>query len=255
MSPAFQQAFGLAGRRALITGGGSGLGLAIAKAMAAAGAQVILAGRRAEVLEGAAREIEGAAWEVVDLAAMGTIAAFARDVEARHGPIDILVNNAGNTVKKRFQDSTAADIDQVLDVHLRGALELTRPIIAGQAERGHGIVLFTASMTSFIGQPFVLGYTAAKSALTGVVRGLSAEFAGQGVRVNGIAPGWIDTPLFRQATSNDPARLQKILGRIQMQRVGTPEEIGWASVFLASPAAGYVTGQTLVVDGGALVGF
>jgi NAD(P)-dependent dehydrogenase (short-subunit alcohol dehydrogenase family) len=255
MSPAFQQAFGLSGRRALITGGGSGLGLAIAKAMAAAGAQVILAGRRAEVLQDAAREIDGAAWEVVDLAAMDTIAAFAHDVEARHGPIDILVNNAGNTVKKRFQDSTAADIDQVLDVHLRGALELTRPIIAGQAERGHGSVLFTASMTSFIGQPFVLGYTAAKSALTGVVRGLSAEFAGQGVRVNGIAPGWIDTPLFRQATSHDPARLQKILGRIQMQRVGTPEEIGWASVFLASPAAGYVTGQTLVVDGGALVGF
>jgi NAD(P)-dependent dehydrogenase (short-subunit alcohol dehydrogenase family) len=255
MNPAFQQAFGLSGRRALITGGGSGLGLAIARAMAAAGAEVILVGRRADVLEAAAREIEGAAWEVADLAVISTLGAFARDVEARHGPIDILVNNAGNSVKKGFLDSTATELDQVLDVHLRGALELTRPIIAGQAERGGGSVLFTASMTSFIGQPQVLGYTAAKSALVGVVRGLSAEFASYGVRVNGIAPGWIDTPLFRQATSNDPARLQKILGRIQMQRIGTPEEIGWAFVFLASPAAGYITGQTLVVDGGALVGF
>jgi NAD(P)-dependent dehydrogenase (short-subunit alcohol dehydrogenase family) len=255
MTPAFQQAFGLSGKRALITGGGSGLGLAIARAMANAGAEVILAGRRADVLAAAAREIPGANWVVVDLAAIDTLADFARDIEARHGPIDILVNNAGNTVKKRFQDSTIADLDHVLDVHLRGAIALTRPIIAGQAERGSGSVLFTASMTSFIGQPFVLGYTAAKSALLGVVRGLSAEFAGQGVRVNGIAPGWIDTPLFRQATNADPARLQKILGRIQMDRVGTPEEIGWACVFLASAAAGYVTGQTLVVDGGALVGF
>jgi gluconate 5-dehydrogenase len=255
MSAALQQAFGLAGKRALITGGGSGLGLAIAKAMAAAGAQVILAGRRAEVLEAAAREIDGARAEVVDLADIETLASFARDVEQRHGPIDILVNNAGNTVKKRFQDSSIAELDQVLDVHLRGALELTRQIIAGQAERGSGNVLFIASMTSFIGQPFVLGYTAAKSALLGVVRGLSAEFAEHGVRVNGIAPGWIDTPLFRKATDNDPQRKAKILGRIQMNRIGTPEEIGWACVFLASPAAGYVTGQTLVVDGGALVGF
>lgn len=255
MTPDFQKAFGLGGKRALVTGGGSGLGLAIARAMAAAGAEVILAGRRAEVLEAAARDIPGAQWAVVDLAAVDTLAGFAEELERRHGPIDILVNNAGNTVKKRFQDSTMADLDHVLDVHLRGALALTRPIIAGQAARGGGSVLFTASMTSFIGQPLVLGYTAAKSALLGVVRGLSAEFAGQGVRVNGIAPGWIDTPLFRQATDADPARLRKILGRIQMERVGTPEEIGWACVFLASAAAGYVTGQTLVVDGGALVGF
>ena len=223
--------------------------------MSAAGAEVILAGRRADVLAEAARAIPGAVCETVDLADLGTLAPFARDVEARRGPIDILVNNAGNTVKKPFGDSTAADLDRVLDVHLRGALELTRPIIAGQAARGGGTVLFTASMTSFIGQPYVLGYTAAKSALVGVVRGLSAEFAGQGVRVSGIAPGWIDTPLFQAATRDDPERLAKILGRIQMRRIGTPEEIGWACVFLASPAAGYVTGQTLVVDGGALVGF
>jgi gluconate 5-dehydrogenase len=191
----------------------------------------------------------------LDLQATDTIAGFARDVESRHGPIDILVNNAGNTVKKRFEDSTLADLDSVLDVHLRGALELTRQFIPGQVERGGGNVIFTASMTSFIGQPFVLSYTAAKSALVGVVRGLSAEFAGRGVRINGVAPGWIDTDLYRAATSNDPERRAKILGRIQMGRTGQPEEIGWACVFLASAAAGYVTGQTLVVDGGALIGF
>ncbi|MCP8896187.1 SDR family oxidoreductase [Shinella daejeonensis] len=253
---AFEQAFGLAGRHALVTGGGSGLGLAIARAMAAAGASVTIAGRRLELLEEAAATIgpnvRGLRLDLRDTASIGD---FAAKVEEAHGPVDILVNNAGNTVKKPFEEQTMEDLDQVFDVHVRGALELTRHIIPGQAARGGGSVLFIASMTSFIGQPLVIGYTTAKSALTGVVRGLSAEYAGRNVRVNAIAPGWIDTDLFRAATSNDRARYDKIIGRIQMGRVGQPEDIGWASVFLASNAAAYVTGQTLVVDGGALVGF
>lgn len=253
---AIESVFGLRGKHALVTGGGSGLGLAIAKSMASAGASVTIAGRRLETLERASSDMAGdVAFEQLDLADTGSIPAFARDVEKQYGPVDILVNNAGNTVKKRFEDSTLDDLDSVLDVHLRGALELTRQIIPGQAERGTGSVLFIASMTSFIGQPYVLSYTAAKSALTGVVRGLSAEYATRGVRVNAIAPGWIDTDLFRAATSKDQERYNKILGRIQMARIGKPEDIGWASVFLASAAASYVTGQTLVVDGGAVIGF
>jgi gluconate 5-dehydrogenase len=253
---ALQHAFGLAGRHALVTGGGSGLGLAIAKALAAAGANVTIAGRRMELLDKAAAEIgHGAHGMGLDLRDMASLKGFATEVEATYGPVDVLVNNAGNTVKKPFEEQTVEDLDQVLDVHVRGALELTRHIIPGQVARGGGSVQFIASMTSFIGQPYVIGYTAAKSALTGVVRGLSAEYAGRNVRVNAIAPGWIDTPMFRAATSNDKARYDKIMGRIQMGRVGTPDDIGWASVFLASSAAAYVTGQTLVVDGGALVGF
>ncbi len=256
MSGGFPAAFSLAGKRALVTGGGSGLGLAIATAMAGAGAQVVIAGRRADVLAQAVAAIgPSAAAAPVDLAATGTLGDFVAGVERDHGPIDILVNNAGHTVKKPFLEATLAEFDGVMDVHLRGPIELTRHVVRRQLERGGGNILFTASMTSFIGQPFVHGYTTAKSALLGVVRALSAEFAGRGIRVNGIAPGWIDTELFRGATSNDPERLKKILGRIQMERVGTPAEIGWACVFLASPAASYVTGQTLVVDGGGLVGF
>lgn len=255
-SSALEKAFGLHGKHALVTGGGSGLGLAIAKSLAAAGAKVTIAGRRLEVLQDAAAEIGGNARGLrLDLRDIASVKIFATDIEAQYGPVDILVNNAGNTVKKPFEEQTLKDLDQVFDVHVRGALELTRCIIPGQAERGNGSVLFIASMTSFIGQPLVIGYTAAKSALVGVVRGLSAEYSSRGVRVNGIAPGWIDTDLFRAATSNDAARYNKIIGRIQMGKVGTPEDVGWASVFLTSPAAGYVTGQTLVVDGGALVGF
>ncbi|THF54842.1 SDR family NAD(P)-dependent oxidoreductase [Ollibium composti] len=251
-----EKAFGLSGKHALVTGGGGGLGLAIAKALAAAGARVTVAGRRADVLEAAKAEIGGdVASRTMDLSDLASLKDAAADIEASRGAVDILVNNAGNTVKKPFEEQTAEDFDRVFDVHVRGALELTRCIVPGQAARGGGSVIFLASMTSFIGQPFVMGYTTAKSALLGAVRGLSAEYASRGVRVNGIAPGWIDTALFRAATSNDAARLNKILGRIQMGRVGQPEDIGWAAVFLASPAAGYVTGQTLVVDGGALVGF
>lgn len=254
--PDWNQAFSLVRKRALITGGGSGLGLAVAHCMAAAGAEVVLAGRRDDVLQQAAAAIgPRARTAVLDLADIGSIAGFAKAAEDRHGPIDILVNNAGNTVKKPFEHSTIADLDSVLDVHLRGALELTRHFLPGQMARNSGSVIFTASMTSFIGQPLVLSYTAAKTALTGVVRGLSAEFSARGVRVNAVAPGWIDTDLFRKATAGDPERKAKILGRIQMNRLGEADEIGWACVFLASSAAGYVTGQTLIVDGGAVVGF
>jgi gluconate 5-dehydrogenase len=248
--------FSLEGKRALVSGGGSGLGLAIATAMAEAGAQVVLAGRRAALLDDAAAAIGAhASTAPLDLAAVDTLGDYAAQVERDHGPIDILVNNAGNTVKKPYLESNLAEFDGVLDVHLRGPIELTRHVARRQLERGSGNIIFMASMTSFIGQPLVHGYTTAKSAILGVVRALSAELAAGGIRVNGVAPGWIDTPLFRGATSNDPERLRKILGRIQMQRVGLPEEIGWACVFLASAAASYVTGQTLVVDGGGLVGF
>jgi gluconate 5-dehydrogenase len=248
--------FGLRGRTALVTGGGSGLGLAIARCMAHAGARVIVAGRREDVLAAAVRDIDGDVHAAaLDLADPPALADAVQALTTRFGPIDILVNNAGNTVKKPFEASTLEDFDQVFDVHVRGALELTRQVLKGQLDQGSGSVIFIASMTSFIGQPLVLGYTAAKTAITGIVRGLSAEFAGRGIRVNAIAPGWIDTPLYRKATADDPARREKILGRIQMKMLGTPEDIGWAAVYLASPAAAYVTGQTLIVDGGGVIGF
>ena len=247
-----RQAYSLAGLNALVTGGGSGLGLAIATCLAQAGARVAIASRR---LGADGMAPHGLVPFELDLGDIPTVAARAAEILEGFGPIDILVNNAGNTIKKPFEDSALGDFDRVFDVHVRGALELSRPILRGQVERGHGVVLFTSSMTAYIGQPNVLGYTIAKSAINGAVRGLSAEFAGRGVRVNGVAPGWIDTALFQQATRGDAARRAKIFGRIPMGRLGTPEDIGWACAFLASPAARYITGQVLLVDGGAATGF
>jgi gluconate 5-dehydrogenase len=122
-------------------------------------------------------------------------------------------------------------------------------------ERQSGSILFTASMASLFGLPLVIAYTAAKAALTGMVRGYAVEFSTHGVRVNAVAPGWIETAISRQALEGDPKRRDRILARTPMGRLGVPADIGWAAVYLASPAAQFVTGVTLPVDGGVSIGF
>lgn len=252
----FPRAFGLAGHRALVTGGGSGLGLAIARCFAAAGAEVVLVGRDGAQLDAAAKDIGPLAHaRVFDVTDTDAAAGFAAQIENDLGPVSILVNNAGNTVKKPFGEMSVAEYRQVLDVHVVGAFALGSVFLDQLRRSGRGSLLFTASMSSFLGVPMVTGYSTAKAAYVGMIRALATELAPQGVRVNGVAPGWIDTPLFRLATSNDPARLAKIMGRIPMKRVGEPEDIGWAMTYLASDAARYVTGHITVVDGGAVHGF
>lgn len=250
------QAFSLAGQVALVTGGGSGLGKAITRALTACGATVIIAGRRQSVLDETAGEIGTKCHaQTLDLQDTDSLAEFESSLAERYGAIDILVNNAGNSVKKPFEESNPDDLDSVLDVHIRGALELSRLVIRRQIATRGGSIQFISSMTAFIGQPNVLGYTVSKAALSGAVRGLTAEFAARNVRINGIAPGWIDTDLYRQAIQGDSEREDKILNRIPMGHLGQPEDIGWACAYLSSPAAKYVTGQILLVDGGGAIGF
>ncbi|TCL10309.1 gluconate 5-dehydrogenase [Shimia isoporae] len=249
--------YGLSGQTALVTGGGTGLGKSIATSLAQSGAKVVIVGRREDVLHAACEEIgHGAQYRVLDLTETEELGAFAGELHKDFGTFDILVNNAGNTVKKRFVDSSLADFDGVFDVHVRGALELSRVVMARMESAGKaGSVLFISSMTAYIGQPNVHGYTIAKTAINGVIRALSAEFAEKGIRVNGVAPGWIDTDVFRTATKGDPERKAKIMSRIPMGHLGTPEDIGWACAFLCAPAAKYITGQVLLVDGGGATGF
>jgi gluconate 5-dehydrogenase len=147
------------------------------------------------------------------------------------------------------------EFESVLDVHVVGAFALTRALVPHMKQLGNASVLFTASMTSFLGQPYVTGYAAAKSAYLGLIRGLATELSGAGIRVNGIAPGWIDTPMLRKAIEGDDERKNKILGRTPMKKFGKPDDIGWAATYLASDAAGFVSGHVLIVDGGALIGF
>ena len=252
----FAQAFSLAGHRALITGGGSGLGLATADCFVKAGAEVVLVGRDADKLAAAAADLgPKATCLTFDVADADAAEAFALAAQAKVGPVSILVNNAGGTCKKPVEAMSIAEFRSVLDVHVVGAFAMTRAFLPQLKATGRGSVLFTASMSSFLGIPMVTGYSAAKSAYVGLIRALGSELAPAGVRVNGVAPGWIDTPLFRLATSKDPARLAKIMGRIPMKRTGAGEDIGWAMAYLAADAARYVTGHIIVADGGALHGF
>lgn len=250
-----EEIFGLKGEHALVTGGGSGLGLAIAECFVKAGARVTIVGTNAGKLKRACEALGPAAGShVFDVTDTGAAETFSKDIEQTFGPVSILVNNAGNTVKKPLAEMTQEEFSSVLNVHVGGAFALSRAFLP-QISAARGSILFTASMSSFLGIPNVTGYSAAKSAYVGMVRAMATELAPSGVRVNGVAPGWIDTALLRQATASDPERARKINGRIPMGHFGEGADIGWAMTYLASPAAGYVTGHILVVDGGALHGF
>jgi NAD(P)-dependent dehydrogenase (short-subunit alcohol dehydrogenase family) len=243
--------FRLDGRTALITGGGDGVGLGVARAMTAAGARVVLAGRREEVVRDAAATLGGeataVALDVSDLAALS-------EAVVRLGPIDILVNNAGNHAKAPALEHGDAEFAAVLDVHLRGAFALTREVARDMAARDGGAVVFISSVNALIGLPAAPGYAAAKAAQLGLTRALAAEWAPLGVRVNAIVSGWIDAGMSQRIFEADPARGERVLRRVPMGRFGSVEDVGRAAVYLSSPAAAYVTGTALPVDGGALIG-
>jgi len=250
------EAFSLRGETALITGGGTGIGLAMARAMVAAGAKVVLAGRREAELAAAVQELgAGAAHVVYDVNRLELAPALVAQVEKEHGAITCLVNNAGQNLKKPAVDTTAEELEAVVRTHIFGAHALVRAVAPGMMARKRGSILFTASMASLFGIPNVIAYTAAKSAMVGLVRGYAVEFSPHGLRVNAIAPGWIDTAMSRKAMEGDPARRNKIVSRTPMAKFGDIEDIGWAAVYLSSPAAKFVTGVILPVDGGVSIGF
>ncbi|MCC6123818.1 MAG: SDR family oxidoreductase [Pirellulales bacterium] len=241
---------------ALITGGGSGLGLAMARCMADAGARVVLAGRREEVLRQAVESIGPRAHYIChDVTQLGEAPALVAKIQEQYGPITVAINNAGIHLKKPAIETTEEEFLKVLTTHVLGSHAICRAVAPGMIERRGGSILFIASMASFIGVPNVVAYSAAKSAYVGMVRALASELSPLGVRVNAIAPGWILTDMARQALQNDPKREQKILSRTPMGTFGLAEDIGMAAVYLCSPAAKFITGAVLPVDGGASIGF
>ncbi|MAT69903.1 MAG: 3-oxoacyl-ACP reductase [Planctomycetaceae bacterium] len=248
--------FTLAGETALVTGGGTGLGLGAAAALVAAGANVAIVGRRPQVLEEAAAKLgQRAIWESHDITCHDDNAGLVDRIAERIGPISILVNNAGVHLKKSALDMTAEEFAAVLQTNLTAAFSMTQAVLPGMIARQSGSILFIASMASLFGIPKVTAYSAAKAGHLGLVRSLATEVSPHGVRVNAIAPGWIESDMLRASMSGDPQRAEKVLGRTPMNRFGTAEDIGWAAVYLSSPAARFVTGVVLPVDGGASIGF
>jgi len=248
--------FSLVGETALITGGGSGLGLGIAECFVQAGARVVLVGRRRDVLEAAVKTLgKGAEFETHDVTKHEEAGALIQRLSKRVGPISILVNNAGVHLKKPAIETTPDEFNAVLQTHVVGAFSLTKAVLPGMLERKCGNILFTASMASLFGIPLVSAYSAAKSAYLGLARSLATEVSQDGVRVNVIAPGWIESDMMIKALNGDQQRAAKILSRTPMNCYGTPKDVGLAATFLCSPAARFITGVVLPVDGGASIGF
>lgn len=256
MSEGKTDPFTLAGQVALITGGGTGIGLGCAQAFVARGAKVVISGRREEVLQKAAEELGPRAdFRVHDVTDFDAAEGLIESVEEQHGGLTALINNAGHAVKKPSLELTEEEMLGVFDVHVRGAFALSKHAASRMMNSGGGSILFMASMASLIGIPYIAAYAAAKSAHLGLVRTMAVEWSPKGVRVNAIAPGWILTDMTRETVLKDVGRKDKILARTPMDQFGEPEDIGWAAAFLASPAARFITGVCLPVDGGVSIGF
>lgn len=249
--------FSLEGQTAIVTGGSTGLGLAITRCMTGAGAKVVVLSYESEEQGKEALKEFGdrAVYYHFNITDTKQTQNMVERIIADQGPVSILVNNAGNHCKKFIEDMTVEDYVSVLNVHLVGAFALTKAVYPYMKAQKKGSILFQASMASYIGQPQIAGYATAKAGYLGLVHTLAVEGGLYGVRVNAIAPGWIDTPMFHNATDYDEVRRNKIYGRIPMNKVGSAMDIGMAAVFLCSDAAGYITGTCLPVDGGALIGF
>lgn len=249
-------AFSLEGETALITGGGSGLGFGIAECFVRAGARVVLVGRRVGVLKDAAKKLgEAAIFEAHDITELDEADSLIKRVAKRAGPISILVNNAGIHLKKLAIETTPAEFNAILQTHVVAAFSLTRAVLPDMIQHKRGNILFIASMASLFGIPLVTAYSAAKSAHLGMVRSLATEVSQHGVRVNAIAPGWIESKMMSEALNGDPKRSKRILSRTPMNCFGAAEDIGLAATYLCSPAARFITGVILPVDGGASIGF
>jgi len=240
--------FDLSGQTALVTGASGGIGGAIARALHSQGAQVMVAGTRRDALGTLAAELgERAHIGLADLANPAAADRLVRDAEKAMGRVDILVNNAGVT-----RDALALRMDDeswriVVEVNLTAAFRLTRAALRGMIRRGHGRVIGVASVVAITGNAGQANYAAAKAAMIGMSKSVAAEIAGRGITVNCIAPGAIATAMTEKLTAEQRARL---LGAIPAGRFGAPEDVAAAVIFLASPEAGYITGQTLHVNGG-----
>jgi NAD(P)-dependent dehydrogenase (short-subunit alcohol dehydrogenase family) len=241
---------------AIITGGASGIGLAIARKFVKEGITTVIVGRDKKKLKEACSEMgKNAHLVVCDLADLDSIPSLVQSVIDKFGRIDILVNNAGINMKKEIGDVTDDDYQKIILTNQTSTFSLIREVAGFMKEQESGSILNISSMASLYGLPFVIAYTASKSAIEGMTRAMAVELSPDGIRVNCIAPGFIKTNMSSVALDKDPERKKKVLSRTPLGRLGRTEEVANAAYFLVSDEASYITGVVLPVDGGNSIGF
>lgn len=247
--------FRLDGQAALVVGGGGGLGQAMARGLADAGAAVVVADADAARADAAAARIAaagGRAWaRPVDVTSPESVERVVADAEGLAGPLRVLVNSAGITVRGAAANFRAADWDRILAVNLTGVFHACQAAGRRMIGRGGGSIINIASIAGQIGLPGTIAYVASKGGVIALTRGLAVEWARHGVRVNAIAPSWFETQL-GGLIHREPDYAARAMARVPVGRMGQPEELVGAVVYLASAASAMVTGHVLNVDGGTL---
>jgi 3-oxoacyl-[acyl-carrier protein] reductase len=240
--------FDLTGKGALVTGATGGIGWAIAEALHAQGANVAISGTRVERLDELAAKL-GSRVHVLpcDLRDRAAVVKLAEDAEKALGQVDILVNNAGITHDNLFMRMKDEEWDDVIAVNLTSVFILTRGILRGMMRRRGGRIVNIASISGVLGNPGQGNYAASKAGLVGMTKSLAREVSSRGITANCIAPGFISTPMTDALT---PKQVEAIAGAIPAAKFGKPEDVAATVVFLASDEAGYVTGETIHVNGG-----
>lgn len=241
---------------AVITGGGSGIGFGIAEKFIEKGIQTVLVARDEEKLKNACAKLGPSChYKTCDLSDLKTIPTLVQNILLEYGRIDVLVNNAGINMKKDFTEVTDEEFQKILTVNVCSVFALSREVVKEMIRRKSGSIINISSMAAQYGLPRVIAYSASKSAIEGMTRAMASELSPHAIRINCIAPGFIETAMTAKALNDDPERKAKAMGRTPMGKMGKPSDIGAAAAFFASDESDYITGTILCVDGGNAIGF